>query len=105
MIKKIKNIHPGEILFEEFINPMNITAYRLAKETHIDQTRISEIIKCKRGISVDTALRFSKFFGTTPEFWINLQTHYELEEKKDKMLSKINKIKSYKEIKKEKAIL
>ena len=103
-MKKIKNIHPGELLQEEFLEPMEITPYRLAKETHIDQTRISEIVKCKRGISIDTALRFSKFFGTSAEFWINLQTHYELEEKKDKLVLKLNKIKSFKEIKKEKAI-
>ena len=97
MNKKIPNIHPGEILFEEFLKPMEITPYRLAKETHIDQTRISEIIKGKRGISIDTALRFSKFFGTSPEFWINLQTHFELEEKKDQFDSQLNDIKSYKE--------
>jgi antitoxin HigA-1 len=105
MIKKIKNIHPGEILSEEFLEPMNITSYRLAKETHIDQTRISEIIKCKRGISIDTALRLSKFFGTSAEFWINLQTHYELEDKKDKLSSKLNKIKYYKEVIKEKVAI
>jgi addiction module HigA family antidote len=97
MIKmnKIPNIHPGEILLEDFLKPMNITAYRLAKETRIDQTRISEIIKGNRGISVDTALRFSKFFGNSPEFWINIQNHYDLEEKKSKMEDELNKIKTY----------
>ena len=81
MDKKLPNIHPGEILIEEFLEPMKITSYRLAKETHIDQTRVSEIINGKRSITVDTALRFSKFFGTSPEFWLNLQIHYDMEEK------------------------
>ncbi len=95
-MKKISNIHPGEILFEEFLKSMNITAYRLAKETKIDQTRVSEIIKGKRGISVDTALRFAKFFGNSPEFWINLQIHYDLEEKKIKLAIELRKIKRFK---------
>jgi addiction module HigA family antidote len=81
MDKKLPNIHPGEILIEEFLEPMKITSYRLAKETRIDQTRVSEIINGKRSITVDTALRFSKFFGTSPEFWLNLQIHYDMEEK------------------------
>ena len=85
MNKKIPLIHPGEILQEEFLSPMKISAYRLAKEIHIDQTRISEIIKGKRGITVDTALRLSKFFGNSAEFWLNLQTQYEIEKNKDKM--------------------
>ena len=105
MTKKIPNIHPGEILFEEFLEPMHISAYRLAKESHIDQTRISKIIKGKRRISIDTALRFSKFFDTTPEFWINLQTHYDLEDKKDKLLPGLNNIKTYKELIKERAVI
>ncbi len=95
MNHKIPNIHPGEILLEDFLKPMNITAYRLAKETRIDQTRISEIIKGNRGISVDTALRFSKFFGNSPEFWINIQNHYDLVEKKSKMENELNKIRTY----------
>jgi addiction module HigA family antidote len=94
-MNKIPNIHPGEILLEDFLKPMNITAYRLAKETMIDQTRISEIVKGKRGISVDTALRFSRFFGNSPEFWINIQSHYDLEEKKNMMANELDKIKTY----------
>ncbi len=94
-MEKIPNIHPGEILLEDFLKPMNITAYRLAKETRIDQTRISEIIKGKRGISVDTALRFAKFFGNSPEFWINIQNHYDFEEKKIKLANELEKIKTY----------
>ena len=94
-MNKIPNIHPGEILLEEFLKPMSITAYRLAKETKIDQTRISEIIKGKRGITIDTALRFSKFFGNSPEFWINIQNHYDLEEKKTKMAVELKSIKTF----------
>jgi addiction module HigA family antidote len=94
-MEKIPNIHPGEILWEDFLKPMNITAYRLSKETRIDQTRISEIIKGKRGISIDTALRFAKFFGNSPEFWINIQNHYDLEEKKIRLAKELEKIKTY----------
>jgi antitoxin HigA-1 len=79
-MEKLRNIHPGEILYEEFLQPMNISAYRLAKDTFIPQTRISEIIKGKRRITADTALRFAKFFGTSPKFWLGLQDDYDLEE-------------------------
>jgi addiction module HigA family antidote len=93
-MKRLPNIHPGEILFEEFLQPLNITAYRLAKETNIPQTRISEIIKKKRRISADTALRFSKFFGNSPEFWLGLQNDFDLEEEKFKIDKELNKIHS-----------
>ena len=79
-MKKLKNIHPGEILKEEFLDPMGISAYRLAKETGLSQTRISQIIKKERSITAETALKIGKFFGTGPEFWMNLQTLYDLEE-------------------------
>jgi addiction module HigA family antidote len=94
-MRRIGNIHPGEILLEEFLKPMGITAYRLSKETKIDQTRISEIIHGKRAISVDTALRFAKFFGNSPEFWINLQNHFDIQEKKQKMQMELRKIKPF----------
>jgi len=94
-MQRIPNIHPGEILLEDFLMPMNITAYRLAKETRIDQTRISEIINGKRGISVDTALRLAKFFGNSPEFWLNIQNHYDLEEKKERLSDELNEIETY----------
>jgi len=94
-MRRIGNIHPGEILLEEFLKPMGITAYRLSKETKIDQTRISEIIRGKRGISVDTALRFAKFFGNSPEFWINLQNHFDIQEKKQKIQMELKKIKPF----------
>ncbi|MFY0653347.1 MAG: HigA family addiction module antidote protein [Cyclobacteriaceae bacterium] len=73
-----KNIHPGEILEQEFLIPMNLTAYKLAKSVGVQQTRISQIIKEKRSVTADTAIRFSKFFGTSEEFWMNLQREYDL---------------------------
>jgi len=74
----ISNVHPGEILEKEFLEPLNITAYKLSKAIGVQQTRISLIIKGERGITADTAIRFSKFFGTSPEFWMNLQREYDL---------------------------
>ena len=78
MKKETTIIHPGEILFEEFLKPLEITQYRIAKDICVPPRRINEIIHGDRGISADTALQFAKYFGTTPEFWINLQTHYDL---------------------------
>lgn len=80
MSETLNNVHPGEVLLEEFLKPMEISAYRLAKGTFIPQTRISSIIKGRRRITADTALRFSKFFGTSARFWLGLQTDYDLEE-------------------------
>src|SRR6476619_4341760 len=77
---KLKNIHPGEILLEEFLKPFNITAYKLAKDIEIPQTRISEIIKGNRRITADTALRFSKYFGNSAKFWLGLQDDFDIEE-------------------------
>ena len=94
-MKKMPNIYPGEILMEDFLKPMNITAYKLAKETHIDQTRISEIIRGNRSITADTALRFAKYFGNSPEFWINIQSFYDLEEKKKSIKSVLAGIQPY----------
>lgn len=79
-MSKLKNIHPGEILAEEFLTPMNITAYRLSKDIDIPQTRISEIIKGNRRITADTALRLSMYFGNSPKFWLGLQDDYDIEE-------------------------
>jgi antitoxin HigA-1 len=76
MIKE--NIHPGEILLEEFLTPMHLTAYKLAKDIGVQQTRVSQIIKGKRGITADTAIRLSRFFGTSEAFWMNLQREYDL---------------------------
>src|SRR3954469_25239207 len=77
---KLKNIHPGDVLMEEFLNPMGISAYRLAKDVGIPQTRISEILKGNRRITADTALRLSKYFGTSAKFWLGLQDDFDLEE-------------------------
>ena len=78
--EKLPNVHPGEVLKEEFLIPMKISAYRLAKEINVPETQISEIIHGKSTVTADTAIRFSKFFGTTAEFWLNLQNLYDLEE-------------------------
>jgi len=79
-MKKLTNIHPGEILLEEFLIPMDISAYRLSKDIGIPQTRISQIIKGNRRITADTALRLSAYFGTSPKFWMGLQDDYDLEQ-------------------------
>lgn len=92
-MKKLRNIHPGEILLEEFLLPLEVSAYRLAKETFIPQTRLSEIIKGNRRITADTALRFSKYFGTSAKFWLGLQDDYDLEEERIEKESEINNIK------------
>jgi addiction module HigA family antidote len=81
-MKTLPNIHPGEILKEEFLDPLKISAYRLAKDTQIPQTRISEIIHGRRRITADTALRLSHYFGTTAKFWLGLQDDFDLEEEK-----------------------
>jgi addiction module HigA family antidote len=78
MTKKIQPIHPGEILQEEFLTPFKISQYRLAKDIAVAPIRISEIIRGSRAISADTALRLGKYFNISPEFWLNLQSHYEL---------------------------
>jgi addiction module HigA family antidote len=77
---RLKNIHPGKVLLEEFLKPMSISAYRLAKDIGVPKTRIAQIIKGRRRITPDTALRLSKFFGTTPQLWLGLQNDYDLEE-------------------------
>jgi antitoxin HigA-1 len=89
---KLKNIHPGEILSEEFLVPFNITAYKLAKDLEIPQTRISEILKGNRRITADTALRLSKYFGNSAKFWLGLQGDFDIEEEistKESMLKSI----------------
>lgn len=77
---RLPNIHPGEILQEEFLAPLGITAYRLSKDIGIPQTRVSEILKGNRRITADTALRLSYYFGNSPKFWLGLQDDYDLEE-------------------------
>lgn len=92
-MERLENIHPGEILKEEFLLPLGISAYRLAKDTFLPQTRISEILKGKRRITADTALRFSKFFGTSAKFWLGLQDDYDLEEERIQKSKELNDIK------------
>jgi addiction module HigA family antidote len=72
-------VHPGEILREDFLKPLNISQYRLAKDIHVPLRRINEIVLGRRGLSADTALRLARYFKTTPQFWLNLQSHYELD--------------------------
>jgi antitoxin HigA-1 len=79
-MKRLKNIHPGEVLMEDFLLPLQITAYRLSKEIAIPQTRLSEILKGRRRITADTALRLSKYFGNSAKFWLGLQDDYDIEE-------------------------
>ena len=79
-MQQLKNIHPGEILMEEFLIPLEISAYRLSKDIGIPQTRISEILKCRRSITADTALRLSIYFGNSPKFWLGLQDDFDIEE-------------------------
>jgi addiction module HigA family antidote len=94
-MEKLANIHPGEILLFEFLEPLEITAYRLSKDLNIPQTRISEIIKGKRRITADTALRLSKYFGNSAKFWLGIQDDYDIEEEKASKESELNKIQHY----------
>ena len=79
-MEKLPNIHPGEVLLEEFLVPMGISQYKLAKDLKIPQTRVSEIVKRKRRITADTALRLSRYFGTSAKFWLGLQDDFDIEE-------------------------
>ena len=85
MAKKLSPVHPGEILQEEFLSPMGISQYRLAKSISVPARRINEVVHGKRSITADTALRLSRFFGTSERFWMNLQTRYDLEVEKDRL--------------------
>jgi addiction module HigA family antidote len=78
-------IHPGEILLEEFLKPLGVSQYRLAKDISVPGRRINEIVHGKRSITADTALRLAKFFGTTERFWLNLRVRYDLEIEKDRL--------------------
>jgi len=94
-MKRLKNIHPGEILLEEFLLPLEISAYRLSKEISIPQTRISEIIRGNRRITADTALRLSKYFGNSAKFWLGLQDDYDIEETLIQKEKELKSIKQY----------
>ena len=89
--KKLPSIHPGEILIEEFLKPMGISQYRLAKDISVPPRRINEIVHGKRSISADTALRLGRFFGILPQFWLNLQTRFDLEVTEDLLAERLEK--------------
>ena len=95
MYNKIPEVHPGAILEEEFLKPLGISAYKLAKATKIPATRISQIIKGKRRITADTALRFGKFFGNSADFWLGIQMEYDLRKEKVEIESVLEEIKEY----------
>ncbi len=97
-MEKIANIHPGEILQEEFLIPFKLTAYRLAKETHIPVTRIAEILKYRRRITTDTALRLARFFGNSPQFWLGLQMEYDLREEQSHIAKDLETIHNINEL-------
>jgi addiction module HigA family antidote len=94
-MEKLKNIHPGEILLEEFLVPLEISAYRLAKDLKIPQTRISEITKGNRRITADTALRLSLYFGNSAKFWLSLQDDFDIEEEKQNKAEELQSIKRF----------
>ena len=91
-MQKLPNIHPGEVLLEEFLKPMEVSQYRLAKDLNIPQTRVSQIVKGKRRITADTALRLSKYFGTSARFWLGLQTDYDLEASEEELVNELQNI-------------
>lgn len=93
---KLVNIHPGDVLKEEFLVPYAITAYRLSKDIGIPQTRISQILKGKRRITADTSLRLAKYFGTTAQFWLGLQNDFDIEEEKLKIKDELHEISAIK---------
>jgi len=83
-MSRLNNVHPGEVLLHEFLNPLEITAYRLAKEICVQQTRIEQIVDGKRSITPDSAIRLGRYFGVTPQFWLNLQQMYDLEQEESR---------------------
>ena len=89
--KRLPPIHPGEILLEEFIKPMGLSQYRLAKDIHVPPRRVNEIVQGKRSISPDTALRLSRYFGQSERFWMNLQSRYDLETEKDRLADRLER--------------
>jgi antitoxin HigA-1 len=97
MIKKAKNwrVHPGEILREEFLKPMKLSVYQLAKELHVPAPRLNDVVLQKRGVSADTAIRLAKFFGTSEQFWLGLQAAYEVSMAKEELRNEIGQIKPW----------
>ncbi len=91
MAKKLKPVHPGEILREEFMVPLGLSMNKMAMDLRVPVTRIADIVNGRRGITADTALRFARYFKNTPTFWMNLQTRYELEVAEDEMAGKVER--------------
>jgi addiction module HigA family antidote len=89
--KLLTDITPGEILDEEFLQPMGLTQYRLAKDLGVSPRRINEIVHGQRAITADTALRLGRYFGMAPEFWLNLQSHYDLEQEQERLAKRLEK--------------
>jgi addiction module HigA family antidote len=89
--KLLSNITPGEILDEEFLKPMAITQYRLAKDIGVPSRRINEIVKGQRAITADTALRLGRYFRMAPEFWLNLQSHFDLEQEQERLAGRLDR--------------
>jgi len=94
-MRYLKNIHPGEVLQEEFLAPMGISVYRIAKETGLSPTRLGQIIKGNRGITAETAIKIGRFLNTGPEFWMNLQSLYDIEEAKRRYMREVKAIHPY----------
>ena len=97
-MRTIKNIHPGEVLKEEFLEPMGISVYRLAKETGLSQTRMGQILKSGRSITAETAVKLGKFFSVPAEFWMNLQSLYDIEEAQKRYKKDIESIHTVREL-------
>jgi addiction module HigA family antidote len=89
--KRLSPVHPGDILLEEFLEPLGISQYRLAMDTSVPPRRINEIVHGKRSVTADTALRLARYFGTSPEFWLNLQARYDLDVAEDALGDRLKK--------------
>ena len=89
--RKLNPIHPGEVLFEDFLQPLGLSQYRLAQDISVPPRRINEIVHGKRSVSADTALRLGRYFGTSEQFWLNLQSHYDLEIERDRLGDRLKK--------------
>jgi addiction module HigA family antidote len=88
--KRIPPVHPGEVLAQDFLEPLGISRYRLAREIGVPVPRVNDIARCRRGISADTALRLARYFGTSAEFWMNLQARYDLETARDALAGRLD---------------
>jgi addiction module HigA family antidote len=89
--RKIVPVHPGEVLLEEFLRPLHLSQYRLAKDVSVPARRINEIVRGTRAVTADTALRLARYFGTSDRFWLNLQTRYDLEIEKDRLGARLTR--------------